>query len=63
MRKVYLSAIIMIICLCMSWGCGQQKEDFVPEGEELTENPFEQEEEEQKTMVMGTISHGVPETS
>ncbi len=59
MRKVYLSAIIMIICLCMPWGCGQQKEDFVPEGEELTENPFEQEKDEQKTMVMGTISHGV----
>lgn len=27
--------------------------------EEQTENPFEQEEDELKTTVMGTISHGV----
>lgn len=59
MKKVYLSVISMIICLCMLGGCGRQNEDFQLDEEEQTENPFEQEEGELKTMVMGTISHGV----
>ena len=59
MKKIYLLIVSMVTCLCMLVGCGSQNGDFSFVEEEQSENPFEQEDGNLKTTVMGTISHGV----
>ena len=59
MKKIYLLIVSMITCLCVLVGCGSQSEDFSFVEEEQSENPFEQEDGNLNTTVMGTISHGV----
>lgn len=59
MKKRYLTAAGMMVCLCLLGGCGQQNVDFNMDEEEQVENPFEREEGKLETTVMGTISHGV----